>query len=102
MRMIDILPEHVREWVADMKARGVTPHSIRYAMVVLSAIFTTALNDQVTSLHPCKGVKTPPVPAQPRNIITPEPRGERGRVRTGRKAETSVVRLITQRQQNAS
>ena len=41
-------------------------------MVVLSAIFTTALNDQVTSLHPCKGVKTPPVPAQPRTIITPE------------------------------
>ena len=41
-------------------------------MVVLSAIFTMALNDQVTSLHPCKGVKTPPVPAQPRTIITPE------------------------------
>jgi hypothetical protein len=35
-------------------------------------IFTTALNDQVTVLHPCKGVKTPPVPAQPRTIITPE------------------------------
>ncbi len=39
---------------------------------MLSAIFTTALNDQVTSLHPCKGVKTPPVPAQPRTILTPE------------------------------
>src|ERR1039457_2953428 len=72
MRMIDILPEHVREWVAGMKSGGVTPHTIRYAMVVLSAIFTTALNDQVTSLHPCKGVNTPPVPAQPRTIITPE------------------------------
>ena len=72
MRMIDILPEHVREWVAGMKRGGVAPPTIRYAMVVLSAIFTTALNDQVTSLHPCKGVKTPPVPAQPRTIITPE------------------------------
>jgi hypothetical protein len=30
-------------------------------MTVLSAIFTTALNDQVTFLHPCKGVKTPPL-----------------------------------------
>ena len=66
MRMIDILPEHIREWVAEMKHGGVSPPTIRYAMVVLSAIFTTALNDQVTSLHPCKGVKTPPVPAQPR------------------------------------
>jgi integrase len=41
-------------------------------MVVLGAIFTTALNDQITSLHPCRGVKTPPVPAQPRTILTPE------------------------------
>ena len=72
MRMIDILPEHVREWVAGLKRGGVKPPTIRYCLVVLSAIFTTALNDQVTSLHPCKGVKTPPVPAQPRTIITPE------------------------------
>ena len=72
MRMIDILPEHVREWVTSLKRGGVKPPTIRYCFVVLSAIFTTALNDQVTFLHPCKGVKTPPVPAQPRTIITPE------------------------------
>ncbi len=72
MRMIDILPEHVREWVAGLKHGGVKPPTIRYCFIVLSAIFTTALNDQVTFLHPCKGVKTPPVPAQPRTIITPE------------------------------
>jgi hypothetical protein len=40
--------------------------------VILSAIFTTALNDQITFLHPCKGVKTPPVPLKPHTIITPE------------------------------
>jgi integrase len=39
---------------------------------MLSAVFTTALNDQVTFLHPCKGVKIPPVPAQPCTILTPE------------------------------
>ena len=72
MRMIDILPEHVREWVAGMKRGGVRPPTIRQCFVLLSAVFTTALNDQVTFLHPCKGVKTPPVPAQPRTIITPE------------------------------
>jgi hypothetical protein len=37
----------------------------------LSAIFTAALND-VTFLHPCKGVKTPTVPRKPLKIITPE------------------------------
>jgi hypothetical protein len=63
MRMIDILPEHVREWVARLKVGGVKPPTIRQCFVLLSAVFTTALNDQVTFLHPCKGVRTPPVPA---------------------------------------
>jgi integrase len=72
MRMVDILPEHVREWVTSMKAKGLAPASIAGAKVILSAIFTTALNDQVTFLHPCKGVKIPPVPVKPRTIITPE------------------------------
>jgi site-specific recombinase XerC len=72
MRMIDILPEHVRAWVARLKDKGVTPVTIRYNKVLLSAIFTTALNDQVVFLHPCRGVKTPTVPQKPRAIITPE------------------------------
>jgi integrase len=39
---------------------------------ILSSIFTTALNDQVTYIHPCRGVKIPTVPATVRTIITPE------------------------------
>jgi integrase len=72
MRMIDILPEHVREWVTKLQAGGITAVNIKYLKTVLSAIFTTALNDQVTFLHPCKGVRTPTVSARPRTIITPE------------------------------
>ena len=72
MRMIDILPEHVREWITGLKRGGVGAATIRYCFIVLSAIFTTALNDQVTCLHPCKGVKTSPVPSQPGVIVTPE------------------------------
>jgi integrase len=72
LRMVEILPAHVREWVNKLKNEGVSPSVIQYSMVVLSAIFTTALNDQVTFLHPCKGVKTPPVPKKPRRIISPE------------------------------
>ena len=30
------------------------------------------MDDQVTFLHPCKGVRTPPVPRKPLQIITPE------------------------------
>jgi hypothetical protein len=72
MRMMDILPMHVREWVTGQKALGLSPATIAGNRVILSAIFTTALNDQVTVLHPCKGVKIPPVPVKPRTIITPE------------------------------
>jgi integrase len=88
MKMVEILPSHVREWVSKLqkgwvdapgpRGRGrkatvsTSPKVIKNCMVILSAIFTTALNDQVTHLHPCKGVKTPPVPKKVREIITPE------------------------------
>ena len=71
-RMVDILPADVREWVAKLQVDGVNPPTIRYAMTVLSAIFTTALNDQITFLHPCMGVKTPTVATKRRRIITPD------------------------------
>lgn len=72
MRMIDILPEHVREWITQLQSDGVKARTIKYNKGILSAIFTTALNDQITFLHPCKGVKTPPIPRKPRVIITPD------------------------------
>ncbi|GAC1329007.1 MAG: hypothetical protein NVSMB13_16420 [Mycobacteriales bacterium] len=72
MRMNAILPSHVREWVSDRGAAGVSPATIRHAKIVLSAIFTTALNDAVVQLHPCRGVKTPTVPRKEFRIVTPE------------------------------
>jgi site-specific recombinase XerC len=72
MKMVEILPEHVREWVTKMKDRGLSPALIAENKVILSGIFTTALNDQITFLHPCKGVKTPTVPVRPYTILTPE------------------------------
>ncbi len=72
MRMVDILPSHVREWVTERVTAGTSPATIRHNKIVLSAIFTTALNDQVTLLHPCRGVKTPTVPVKGYRIITPE------------------------------
>jgi integrase len=71
MRMNEIMPAHVREWVTDLQAKPVSPASIQKVRFILSAIFTAALDD-VTFLHPCKGVKTPTVPRKPLKIITPE------------------------------
>lgn len=71
MRMVDILPEHVRQWVTKMKESGVKPVTIRYNKIILSAIFSTAFDNQIIFIHPSKGVKTPTVPKKPRTIITP-------------------------------
>lgn len=72
MRMAEILPLHVRQWVLKMQADEAKPPTIKACKVVINAIFTTALNDQVTALHPGKGVKTPAVAVKPLTIITPE------------------------------
>ena len=56
--------------MTDLQAKNVSPASIQKLRFILSAIFTSALDD-VTFLHPCKGVKTPTVPRKPLKIITP-------------------------------
>lgn len=71
MRMNEIMPAHVREWVTDLQVKEVSAATIQKVRFILSAIFTDALDD-VTFLHPCKGVKTPTVPRKPLKIITPE------------------------------
>jgi integrase len=71
MKMRDIMPEHVRQWVTSMKAQGVPARTIQYCKVsILNAIFTTALDDEVVTVHPSRGVKTPTVVRKPRRIIT--------------------------------
>jgi integrase len=72
MRMIDILPEHVREWMTRMGEAGVPAQTRRQSKVVLDAILTTAFNDQVTLLHAGKGVKRPTIAKKTKRIITSE------------------------------
>ena len=72
LRMNQIMPADVREWVTHLTQTGVSPASIRTLKSILGAVFTTALNDQVTFLHPCKGVRTPTVAPQLLTVVTPE------------------------------
>jgi integrase len=72
LRMSQVMPSDVREWVKHLTQTGVSPTNIRTLKSILSAVFTTALNDQVTFLHPCKGVKTPTVPSRLLTVVTPE------------------------------
>ncbi|HKC28052.1 MAG TPA: site-specific integrase [Jatrophihabitans sp.] len=72
MRMRDIAPVHVRERITRLKDQDVSASTIADLKTVLSAIFTTALNDQIAAIHPCRGVKTPTVARKPRTIVSPE------------------------------
>lgn len=71
MRMIEVMPADVREWITHLQNEKVSPDVIRYCKTILSAIFTTALSD-VIHLHPVRGVKSPPVAKKTRRITTPE------------------------------
>src|SRR5262249_25131786 len=71
MKMRDTMPEHVRQWVTYMKAKGASARTIAYCRgSILNAILTTALIYEVVTIQPSRGVKTPPVPEKPRCIIT--------------------------------
>ena len=73
IRMVELLPHQVREWISEMqKTHKARPPTIREVKVVLDAILTTAMNDQVVLLHAGRGVKTPPVARKPKVIITVE------------------------------
>jgi hypothetical protein len=69
MPMIEIMPGAVRDFVRKMKENGASPHTIDKAKVILSAIFTTALNDQIVFLHPCKGVPGTPRSQKPLQFL---------------------------------
>jgi len=71
-KMIAIQPADIRAWLTTLKDADVKPATVKYCLSVLSAIFTTAFNDQITTLHPCAGIKAPTVPKAQRRIITPE------------------------------
>jgi site-specific recombinase XerD len=72
MAMADILPEHVREWINSLKERGVNPPTIQKCMTVMSAICTTAFDDKVIWLQPCRAVKIPTVEEKMIQVIAPE------------------------------
>ena len=71
MKMIEIMPSDVREWITHLLSEGVSPATIQNLKSILSAIFTTAFGE-VIFVHPCKGVKTPTVAVGPPVIISPE------------------------------
>ena len=72
MRLIEVMPDDIREFIMDLERKGAKASSIGYCLTILSAIFTTALNGQAVFFHPCRGVSAPTVAKKVRQIVTPE------------------------------
>jgi integrase len=71
MRMVEIWPSQVRSFLRRLAEAGASAEKLQRCKTVLSSIFTTAANDHVVFVHPCGGVRTPPVPVKPLTILTP-------------------------------
>jgi hypothetical protein len=52
MRMNEILPSHVRDFVRRLTEAGASVTTLQRCKTVLSSIFTAAVNDQVIFVHP--------------------------------------------------
>ena len=72
MRLIEVMPDDIREFITDLERQGAKASSIGYCVTILSAIFTTALHGQAVFFHPCRGVSVPVVAKKVRQIVTPE------------------------------
>jgi integrase len=72
MSMRDIQPSDVRAWITRLSGESASPETIRTAKMVLSAIFTTAFDDGIAAIHPCRGIRTPTAPKKRWRIITGE------------------------------
>jgi integrase len=66
-----IQPRHVRSWIADMDAEGLSPSRIRQAHQVLRASLDQAVSDNTLGRNPAAGVRLPK--SQPRDILKLNP-----------------------------
>lgn len=72
MAVNKIARSDVRRFAAELEGNGVKASSIKYCLTILSAVFKTALDDEIVRYHPCRRVEAPPVAKKIRQIITPE------------------------------
>jgi integrase len=71
-RMNDIYPTDIKRWLAELKEAGASARNRKYLKAILSAVLTSAVDDQVLFTNVCRLVKTEPVPKKSLVIVTPD------------------------------
>lgn len=72
LRMNDIHSDVIRSWIKMLKAAGATGANLDKVVTVLSAILTSAVNDEVLVSNPCHRVRREQVEAPDLVIVSPE------------------------------
>ena len=57
MRLAEIQPRHVRDYMAGLAGRGLSPNSVRLQVAALRVLFATAYTDGDIRSNPCTGVR---------------------------------------------
>ncbi|WP_432165027.1 tyrosine-type recombinase/integrase [Streptomyces sp. bgisy031] len=70
-KLSSLRPITIAEWVASMRARGLSASRIRQAYRVLSQIMRSAVDNDMIPVTPCRGVKLPRMPQSEPHILTP-------------------------------
>jgi integrase len=70
-RVADFAAAPVRAWLTALKDTGLSASNRRMCKMVLSAILSSAVDDEIIAANPCRRVRTDPVPAKSLRVVTP-------------------------------
>jgi len=72
LQLSSITKMTVREWVADLSARPLSPSRVRQALGLLSQVLDAAIDEGLLTANPCRGVRGPRLPQTEPRILRPE------------------------------
>ena len=80
MRLGDVQRRHVQRLADRLVADGLSPSSVRNALMPLRVIFRRAIRDGLAVVNPCDGIELPANRSERVEIVSPE---HAGRARRG-------------------
>ncbi len=71
LRLVEVQPIAVQQWVAALNEAGYAPATIRKAYEILGRIFTAAVESRLIARSPCQGVKLPKIQQTEKRFLSP-------------------------------
>jgi integrase len=71
LRLVEVQPVAVQQWVAELNSAGYAPATIRKAYEILGRIFTGAVESRLIARSPCQGVKLPKIEQTEKRFLSP-------------------------------